>query len=202
MVVFCNYDYFAGQIPVMNLSVFSRFCSAVVVVASISMATISNAQNENALLYHGNAFYWKDAGIDTTWVADPETGEIAIKIQRVEGAIIRMNDEKVYNGTQKETIAPVFDYNGWDEAKYFQSVFKSRYNDMPSFTIHKMVINQYGKPVYFELFFDDAANARMLKLKWEAAIEKAIVNMPRWQAGKYKNQTVLFYINPEIHIAP
>jgi hypothetical protein len=181
----------------MNLSFSAGFMLAAFSFLSLN----SNAQNENALLYHGNAFYWTDARIDTAEVADVETGETIIKIERVEGAITRMNNEHVYNGTYKETVPPVFQYNGKNEATYLQMIMKSRYNDIPAFTIQKMVINEYGKPVYFELIFDDASNARALKLKWEPAIEKLIVNMPRWEPGKYKNKPVLFYINPEVHIA-
>ncbi|KAA5536319.1 hypothetical protein F0919_01225 [Taibaiella lutea] len=180
----------------MNLFVSSGFILAAFLFLSIN----SKAQNENALLYHGNAFYWTDARIDTTEVIDVETGETIIKIERVEGAITRMNNEPVYNGTYKETVPPVFQYNGQNEEAYLQTIIKSHYNDIPAFTIQKMVINEYGKPVYFELIFDDMSNARLLRLKWEPAIEKLIVNMPRWEPGKYKNKPALFYLNPEVHI--
>jgi len=184
----------------MTLPVFPRIYKYCAFATFLFLSLTSNAQNENALLYHGNAFYWRDARMDTVRVEDAETGEIAVMVTRVEGAITKMNEEQIYNIGNKETALPVFDYDGKDAQAHLQTKIKSIYSDFPAFTIQKMVINQYGKPVYFELIFDDADNAKALRLKWESAIEKLIVNMPRWQPGRYKNKPVLFYLLGEIHI--
>lgn len=162
---------------------------------------LSKAQN-NVLLYGGNAFYWSDARTDTTKETDAETGEILWKIVAKDAAFTKMNKETIYSSSDKETTEPVFKYNNQDEAKYLQTLFKSKqeFKGIPPFLIDKMVINKAGKPIYFELHFDDVANAKTLREKWGSLVEKYIKNMPKWQPGLYQGQPVIFYLDEYFHI--
>lgn len=162
---------------------------------------LSQAQN-NVLLYGGNAFYWSDARTDTTKEIDAETGEILWKIVSKEAAFTKMNKETIYSSSDKETTEPVFKYNNLDEVKYFQTLFKSKpeFKGIPPFSIDKMVINKAGKPIYFELHFDDVANAKTLREKWGSLVEKYVKNMPNWQPGLYQRQPVIYYLGEYIHI--
>ena len=114
-----------------------------------------------------------------------------------------MNEEIIYNNrTFRETTEPAFEYNHQDAQQYLQQLFKTqpKYQQIPAFSIRKMVINKQGKLIFFEIQFDDVANNRFLKDKWGYLIENALKTMPRWKPGKYKEIPVLFFIDGSIHL--
>lgn len=166
-------------------------------------AKAQNRGNMNAILYNGNAFYWTDNKTDTITETDAETGEMVLKIIAWEAAFIRMNEETIYNNrTFKETTEPEFEYNHLDAQQYLQQLFRTqpKYQEIPAFSIRKMVINKQGKPIFFEIQFDDVANNRALREKWSYLIENAVKTMPRWKPGKYKEIPVLFFLDGSIHV--
>lgn len=161
------------------------------------------AINQNAILFAGNAFYWSNATTDTLTEEDKETGEYVTRIVRYESAIALMNKDTVYNSDgYKNTQAPVFKYNGLDASRYLTGIFKGKkeYAGLSSFTVSKVVINKTGKVVFFELRFDDYANAKALKDKWDEQVEDAIKRMPNWEPGTYNHKVVPFYLFEEIKV--